>query len=269
MGHQWIEVLVMGLALLGSLHAEQWISLDGKVVNGDFVRLEDGVVILRVNDKEYKIPQEKLSLESVDLALTLKKRLVQQADETKDNSIIDEPLLVRLVANAPQKFEGKHFLLSGHVASVSRPSGTSLLSSSREKEKSVVAVNDRVDVTFSSGTKATFDFSKEVAKNVNPTFKHNARIQIEDNSVKLMTLDGFMTNKAKWITKEVLIAHDQNFIMRASVKDGEILCGDQASSQEIRMAQSLQNKKSGPSAPGDGPTRPAPLRKPPPPSNKE
>ena len=251
----------MGLALVGSLHAEEWKSLNGKVINGDFVRLKNGVVVLRVKDKEYEVPQEKLDSESIGLARSLNERLEQQVDAIKEDAIIEEPVLVRLAAHSPGKFEGKHYLLSGHVASISRPAGSSLLSSSIEKEKAMVALNDKVDVTFSGGTKTTLDFSKEVAKNVNPTFKHKARVQIEDNTAKLMTIDGFMTNKAKWITKEILIGQGQNFIMRASVKNGEVICGDQASIQEVSMARSLQNRNPGSSAPGNTPVRPVPPHK--------
>jgi len=44
--------------------------------------------------------------------------------------------------------------------------------------------------------------------------------------------------------------------MRARVKNGEIICGDQASSQEINMARSLHNRKPGSAAPENRPLRP-------------
>ena len=232
-----LMIALLACCLAAPLYAEKWTSIDGREIVADFVRLEDESVILRMNGQEHKIALLRLNDASITKAKEIHKSLEEQAVEVAKQPVMEEVVVARLLANLPSAFEGKHFLLTGNADRISLPDGTPLMAATRGKGEGVIAPGHKVQVTFTGGSKATFDFSTKVGTHVNPTFKRQARVEINDNKAVLMTLDRFMNNKSTWQPKEDLISPGQMLTVHAHVKDGKILAGKEATPQEIHAAR--------------------------------
>ena len=227
----------MSAALVEPSRAERWKSKDGKEIVADFVRMEGDFVVLRMKEKEYKIDIQKLDEASVKKAQDIHSALDKQAEETAGLPILEEEVLAKLLASSPSPFEGKQFLLKGKAVTVSLPDGTPLMAATRGKGEGIIVPGNKVQVTFAGGSKAVLDFSTKVAASINPTFKRNARLEIADNKAVLMTLDRFMNNNSTWQPREELILPGQVFTVHADVRAGAVVCGREATRQEIHEAE--------------------------------
>jgi hypothetical protein len=238
-----VSLCLAGFA--GVLRAEKWTSMDGREIDAEFVRMENESVVLRMKGQEHKIPIVRLSDESIKKAKQFNEALEKQAEETANLPLVEEELLVRLLAHSPGKFEGRNFLLTGKADKISLPDGTPLMAATRGKGEGVIAPGHKVQVTFTGGSKATFDFTTKVGSHTNPTFKRQARIEVNDNKAMLMTLERFMNNNTTWQPKEDLLESGKILTVHASVFDGVIKSGKEATPQEVHLANMklMQMKK--------------------------
>jgi hypothetical protein len=230
-----LSVLALGLAF--PVHADQWTSTDGKVIEADFVRMEDDFVVLRMKDKEYRILALKLNEASIKKARDLNAVIEKQAEEIAGLPIMEEEALAKVLPHSPKSFDGKQFILRGKVGSISLPDGTPLMAATRGKGEGVIAPGHKVQVTFTGGSKAVFDFSNKVAAHISPTFKRNARLEVTGEKAALMTLDRFMNNNSTWQPKEDLITPGQVMAVHAHVQAGTLVCGREATPQDIGKAE--------------------------------
>lgn len=146
-----MKSLLISIALASPVFADEWKSVDGKTIIGDYVGLQGNSVTLLVSGKKFIVPLEKLAPTSRGYAIFLNEGFKTWAKANAELPIVTEDLLFDMLRLAPEAVEGKHYILSGFVAKVENPPGVSSLTPAKER-------GQKVGIVFAGGTKFVADF---------------------------------------------------------------------------------------------------------------
>jgi hypothetical protein len=192
---------------------QEWESKNGKIISGNFVKIEDDRIVIYSANKLYKIKFDNLSAASQAKARDLEQDISQKILKLQDGAVIKEADFKQLLAHSPQKLNEMRLFVVGYVDSVTNLTGDSKLSKPLPK--------NQIRIILSGGSSAILDFSEELDKYKSKTFRRTSWIDIDGNTARLKTKSNFMGTSDGSKVVDTLVQPNQSFVFTPTVKNGE------------------------------------------------
>lgn len=225
-----MRISTLALALMLSVFhpafADSWTSVDGKTITADFVRISGSKVILSMEGKEYPVPLEKLDEKSRGYARFLQAELTRWAHQNIDSPILPEQLLEEIIQFDAELVEGKTFLVEGYIGKIGQQ---------RALARSVPTV---AEFELRGGTSSKADLAEEVP--------NRGKLKYGPDQVELhLARSGGASGWKDYTFEKALLKVGQPVVVRLTVRDGKLVEGQLASSQEVTEARLIFARQNG------------------------
>lgn len=207
----------------------QWTSTDSKVIEAEFVRIDEKFIELQKAGKFFRFPLGRLDKKLQAFAAFTHQERQKWAVETAQLPILPEKVWKELIALKPNLTNGRRFLMEGSVASVRR-AGSTLRTSESPSE---------VQVTLDGETEVTIDFAGKVDG-------RKTKMKIESDGVPLLkgrtvSADGY----SNFTPAGYILKVGETVVVSVLVQDGKLEASGLARSQEVTKARMELAKKNG------------------------